>query len=925
MKVPELLRTKLLIPPIREILVARPQLIEQLNESLYRKLALVSAPAGYGKTTLLSAWARQVCQERQSPVAWFSLDEEDNDPIRFLYYFCASFEMVDPVISKNLMELVQADRFAKAEGNHSIEAFQVELLNRLQSISDPFVLILDDYHWITAQQTHQFIGFLLDHLPSQMHLVIASRADPPLSLPRLRARGQLIEIRLPQFRFSVKEAGEFFQQYSSLPLSDSEVATLTNRTEGWAAGLQMAALAIQGRADLTKAIQDFTGSNRYIMDYLLEEVLNHQPEAIQEFLLKTSILKRLSAPLCEALLVDMVEGLQSEKLPLRTEHSDHLVCQPILDYLERANLFILPLDDQREWYRYHRLFANLLRKRLQETHSDFVPILHQRASHWLGKHGMVEEAIDHAFEAGKIERAADLLEESAEEMLTRGEVTMLLGWIQHIPADFVRSRSRLDLYWVTSLVLLARDRDAIETGLERLSHYPDLIYEIDVLRAYLAIHAVRLTAAETLARRALDGLPADGAVFFRSVANWLLSATQEFTGNLNRRIEVLEEMIRKARVMGNRLEWASVLCALADVRFNQADLLQARDLYQEAIRVGTNPDGRLLPIAGEALIGLGHVLFEWNELEQAAQDLQQGIELSRQVRESSVIEGFLGLSLCRQAQGDAAGARWAIGQAHRAAVAIEAANVYVRLVDFYEALILNKQGEDQAISRYFEKWRSRENPPTESKAKEADFETQLRKFELIAWARSCLANQKRNEALLTLEELLPDVTRRGYRLLVAEIELLRALALNMQGNRKDAQVAFESALAAAEPGGLVRLFIDEGSAIVLMLQEALQHKIHVQYASRLLKVFDKLETIHSPDSAQDKLAFFIPYSLEEPLTSRELEVLILLVNRLSAKEIADQLSLAESTVNSHINSIYGKLGVHRRMDAIQKAKTLGLI
>ncbi|MFU8771134.1 MAG: hypothetical protein ACNA8H_01805, partial [Anaerolineales bacterium] len=444
------MKTKLLIPPERPGMVARPQLLAHLDECLTRKLALLSAPAGYGKTTLLSAWVAHLRQPGAArrdtraqagkplrgspfPVAWLSMDDDDNDAVNFSGHFCAAFEAIDPAIAqhlweliqaeyhvestsrlqraaRNLLELLQAGRFSSLGSDRLLEAVQSDLINCIMDIPENFVLILDDYHMITSVQVHRFLATLIERMPPQMHLVIATRSDPPFPLAQLRARDQMVEVRLDHLRFSLDEAAAFMQGIGGLHLTQAEVAAVAERTEGWAAGLQMASLAMRGRTDLVKYIQDFTGSHRYIMDYLVEEVLDHQPQVIQAFLLQTSILKRMSAPLCNAVIASSQLGRGETQIVGYDS-------QATLEYLQRANMFLIPLDDQRNWNRYHNLFAELLRKRLRETRAEQMATLHLRASQWYQEQDMVAEALDHAFKSGEPDRVALLIEKWAEDLL----------------------------------------------------------------------------------------------------------------------------------------------------------------------------------------------------------------------------------------------------------------------------------------------------------------------------------------------------------------------------------------------------------------------------------------------------------------------------------------------------------------------------
>ncbi len=482
MKAPELLKVKLLVPPVRRDLVERPQLFALLGEALSKRLAVVSAPAGYGKTTLVSGWAQQV----GLPVAWLSLDEGDSDPARFVRQLCGSIEAVAPSLTGKLLELVQADQFGGLGAGGSIEALQTGLLNQLQSLPHPLVLVLDDFHLISAQPIHEIVAFLVDHLPPQMQLVIASRADPPLPLARLRAHGQLIEIRQSDLRFTTEEAITLLNQVMGLSLEAGDVTALATRTEGWIAGLQLAATSLQVRDDAHRFIQEFKGSNRYVLDYLVEEVLQGQPREVQGFLLETSVLDRLTGPLCDAV----------------TERGGG---QTMLEELERANLFIVPLDDERRWYRYHRLFADLLQKQLVQARPELVPVLHRRASAWHEQNGLQAGAIEHALAAEDFERAAQLIERVAEMTLMRGEVTTLRQWLDALPETELGTRPSLSLYHSWVLLLGGEALEMVEARLAQAEGYPALLTL--PLRAWAAQYRGDINAGIDLARSALEQLP----------------------------------------------------------------------------------------------------------------------------------------------------------------------------------------------------------------------------------------------------------------------------------------------------------------------------------------------------------------------------------------------------------------------------------
>jgi LuxR family maltose regulon positive regulatory protein len=440
-----LLATKLYIPPVQPELEPRPRLVERLREGLHRKLTLVSAPAGFGKTTLLSEWAAQ----SKRPIAWLSLDESDNDPVRFLAYLAAALQAVEAQLGEGIAGTLQAPGIGAASAPPRVESVLTILINKISAISEPFALILDDYHVIETPAIHDALTFLLDHLPPQMHLVISTRIDPPLPIARLRGRGQLTELRQADLCFTTDEAVAFLDKATGLELSAHDVKKLVSRTEGWIAGLQMAAVSMRGRDDTTAFVQALTGTNRYIMDFMIEEVLDGQPDSIKTFLLQTSILARLTGLLCDAVT----------NPPAAAEG------QATLEKLEQAGLFLVPLDDERCWYRYHRLFADLLRKRLQQRYPDQVAALHRRASEWYRLNNLMDEAIGHALSGQDFEQAADLIEEATDATLMRSEVATLLGWVDALPGELLRARPLLCAYRALALFMSGRPLSAIEPDL----------------------------------------------------------------------------------------------------------------------------------------------------------------------------------------------------------------------------------------------------------------------------------------------------------------------------------------------------------------------------------------------------------------------------------------------------------------------------
>jgi len=666
-----LLTTKLFIPAPASQLVPRVQLLERLSEGTRRKLTLIAAPAGFGKTTLLSAWS----QQRSSAVAWVSLDDSDNDPTRFWAYVLAAVEMLSPGIAEHARLLLHAP----SPQSPTIEVMLTALINDLAALSGDVAVVLDDYHLITAQPIHDALVFLLDHLPAHMHLVIATRANPPLPLARLRARGELSELRAAELRFTDDEAAAFLNQVMGLGLTGDAIAALEARTEGWIAGLQLAALSLQGRADSADFIQAFSGSQRYILDYLAEEVLGRQPAHLKTFLLQTAILDRLSGPLCDAVL-----GLEARDLRLVESSSTLKPGRPlgpssldsysrlILGELERANLFLIPLDEERHWYRYHQLFADVLRSRLQQEQPDLVLELHRRASAWYQDHGLVAEAVDHAVAALEFQQAARLIETSAPTLLVQGEVATLLRWLQALPADVVRDQPRLGLCKSWAL-LLSGQFDAVELQLQGVEYrlqlqvptveVQDMLGQVAAIRADIAATLGDLPHASDLVQQALACLRPDNVVV-RSVVGVIQGDTACWHGDMCTAQQAYTEASQLGRAAGNLSLVQMALHGLGQVQQIQGQLRATAAIYRHALQLGTERGGRYLPATAVALVGLGELLREWNDLDGALQHARDGVELGTQGGNAiTLLHGHLTLARVFQALGDADRAHAGIAQA----------------------------------------------------------------------------------------------------------------------------------------------------------------------------------------------------------------------------------------------------------------------
>jgi LuxR family maltose regulon positive regulatory protein len=931
-----ILTTKLHVPSLRRDLVSRQRLLERLNQGLHRRLTLVSAPAGFGKTTLLAEWIQGLERGGDSPVkvAWISLDHGDNDPARFSAYLIEVLGRAGELLAQ---ASVPGLEFA---GSRLQEQHLVELINQVATQPEAFVLVLDDYHLITSQAIHDAVVYLVDHLPENLHLILATRADPPLPLPRLRARDHLIELRQSDLRFTTEESAAFLNNVMGLGLSGGDVAALEARTEGWIAGLQMASLAMQarlsagegqglGRSTRSDIIRALTGSHRFVLDYLIEEVLEQQPPPLQEFLLQTSILERLSGSLCDW-VTGYRESRESGIAP------DFLIphfpdSQSVLEHLEAANLFVVPLDDERRWYRYHRLFADLLRRRLGQRFPDLVPALHRRASIWHEQQGSMAEAIEHALAAHDFERAANLIEERVEETFMRSEVTTFLNWMKRLPDEEVRRRPTLCFFHAWGLLMSGRSLDAVDQRLRDLACIQDgeakggvMGGRMAAFHAYLMAFRADMHQAAELGQEALEHLP-ESDRFLRGVVAWILSLARIADGDLQDGTEALREVARMGQEIGNPMIAVTALCHQARLQARQGRLHRAREILERALHLATDSEGGRLPIASEALIGLGDLEREWNDLEAAAGHLAEGITLARQWSELAAFDAYFPLLRVRLAQGDVVGAREALNTSRQIARRSKATKLDDLVSELQQAYFSTTQGDFDAAMRWAESRGLVADRLLEPHASHEEGEdlirARLRKYEHLILARLLIRQDRAGEALDLLEPLLAQAQALGRIDLTIEIQILRALAWQAEGQETQAMASLDEALSLAEPSGYVRIFLDEGEPLARLLHQAATLGIASTYVATLLAA------LGGPESAglEASSASLPVQTFVEPLSERELEVLRLLATGLSNPEIADELYIAVSTVRSHCKNIYGKLDVHRRWDAVQRGQDLGLI
>lgn len=877
-----ILTTKLQIPLLRSGLVPRARLLKQLNEGLTRKLILVSAPAGSGKTTVVADWASQV----GVPLVWLSLDAGDNDPARFITYVFAAVETIAPHVTQPPAVLLQS-----LGPPSSVEVVVAPLVNGLAELSQDLVLVLDDYHLITSQLIHQTLTFLLDNLPPQVHLCIVARADPPIPLARLRARNQLVELRVSDLRFTIAEAADFLNRAMGLALPVEDVVELVGRAEGWITGLQLAGLSMQGLPDTQQFIAAFTGSHEYVADYLVGEVLNRQSEPLKDFLLQTSILERLNGPLCDA-----VTGRQDG--------------QQTLEYLQAANLFISALDPHKQWYAYHRLFSDLLRQRLHMAHRALVVDLHRRAAEWYEQNGFPEEAIRHYLEAGDLDRAADHIADVAEATLMKSQAATLLRWVEQLPENLVRQRPSLNVYYTWALMQSTYSVAAVESRLHDIEREEP--HRVTALRAFVALFQGRADDAHSLAREALERLP-EGDTFLRGVTEWVRGLAGLMNSDLQASSQALGEMVRAEQAAGNLLITTTTLCNLAEIYMRQGRLQDAWNTYKQAFSLAVDDLGAPLPIAGMALIGMAELAREWNDLAEAERLVMEGIELVRDWSEAAAIDGYAVLSRLRLAQGDTEGSQAAADRAQQLAFDSDA----TQLDDMFICLLQARQQAMQGNIKAALDWVERSGGDPQGRSIDFDeslspFDYHIQHHQHLTVVRIWIVEQRYDRALERLDQLLAGIERFGWlpSRRAIEVYVLKAVTLQALGRVEQALIALDTALAMAEPGGYIRTFVDEGPPMAKLLREAASRGIHPEYVSCLSAALVSSKPLAA---------------LVEPLSEREREILQLIAEGLTNRQIADRLVLAIGTVKAHTSSIYGKLGVANRVQAVARARELKLL
>lgn len=889
-----LLATKLFVPRLRPNLVVRPRLIARLDAALHSPLTLISAPAGFGKTTLVSAWVRGL----QQPVAWLALDEADNDPARFLRYLVAAFRQIDGTIGRSVSAALETS------APPAPEMVVAALLNDLLRVPGDFVLVLDDCQVLDDADVHEAIRTLVAHQPPQLRLVLATREDPQLPLARLRARGQLVELRAQDLRFTPEESSSFLTEVMGLQLAHSSVAALDAQIEGWVAGLQLAALSLQGRPEPEKLIAELTGNHHFILRYLTEEVLRQVPPDIRAFLLETSVLGRLSGPLCDAV----------------TGRADS---EELLEVLYSSNVFVVPLDEEHRWYRYHHLFADLLRSQLQRTRPQDVSALHVRASTWHERQGAATEAIEHALAAGDYPQAVRLLEIHARSVVLQGYAQTMESWLRRLPADWRVAGPVASLAFAWSLLLRGK-LPKIEPYLavaEAAAGQPEharagdsVAAESLALRAGLVSLQGDTGRGCELAAAAVALAPA-GDTYVQGMTRFALGTALNYAGRVDEAIATYREALPLCRESNNLVASMLIVSNLMVLYVARGRLRAAAELCRSVLAAPEQGDAQPSPALASVSGGYSEVLYCWGELDGAQRQAEISLELAQRGGHVAAV-AYIRVVLARilHARGDLEGAMAALQPAvelrDRGMPAWVAPQVVAQ-----QAVLALARGDEATAAALLEEAGTGSASPVQL-TREILFTAFLRL--LLKRGRAQPEGFHLDEAVQVAARVLAAAEPAGRMGCVLETLVLRALVHYVRGDIPAALDDIQRALRLAEPEGYVQLFVNEGAALAPLLRAARERGTTPAYVARLLAAFPTEATTAVIPSV-------LAESLPEPLTERELEVLRLMAAGLTYDEVAQRLVISLNTVRFHVKGIYGKLGVDRRMAAIERATTLGLL
>lgn len=943
-----LLETKLYIPKWRPDLVSRPRLIERMRQGIERKLTLVSAPAGFGKTTLLAEWLAAKSANGQT-AGWVSLDQSDNDPAFFWAYFITALQKVCSEVGAPALALLYSPQ------PPPIETILTTLINEINAIPSPprqvqgqagsghrFAIILDDYHVIEDQSIHNAIAFLLDHLPPQMHLIIASRSDPPLPLARLRVRGELTELRAADLRFTAEEAAAFFNEMMRLNLSTAEVTALESRTEGWIAGLQLAALSLHERDDVAGFITAFTGNDRYIVDYLVEEVLQRQPERVRSFLFQTSILDRLCGSLCDAVAEreDGQNGTLARQAALAGRAWRCVTGARMLEALDRSNLFVVPLDDKREWYRYHHLFADVLRAHAMEAQSDQIPARHRRAAAWFEEAGMAAEAIEHARAAGDHETVARLLAANFEEFERIGRYASIARWFAALPEEMIRKRPRLALIHAAVALVFDNNNQAArrltswaEAAINAIENGGGIDPANDVNGTVVGSEGLEALKGEMLAMKLFTSgrkLPPEEIAAMAEQARKLLPLSKHRLRGMLRMIDTgmqimrsdlksalpnLERSVEEVRRTQNPSLLVEMLTHRGDVHVLMGQLEDGRRSFEEALRIGQNLSAEGNWVLCSPHTSLAKVLLERADLAGATGHVAKALEFAgKSPTRSPVLYARATASQVFLAAGDIKTALEQLEQA-QAFVRGSSDSRYFSFLSSVQLQFHCCTGDLQAAADIVRDRNLSPDAAVDRKNEE----------EITAFARYLVARGDYIDAEQVLSRVLPLVQSIGRVQHEIHALVLKALAKALLGERPLALESLGRAAFLAEPGRFNRTFTSEGPVMAELMAALLdtvqsgQGPVEAGSPSYLTNLLGWMRVRPETTSAGPAPG------LLEPLTAREVEILRLIVAGKRNQEIADHLFISLHTVKRHIANSYAKLGVTHRTEAVVRANEMRLL